>query len=124
MGRKLRSRLITTQSGNANENELSYLRTGLSKHGILLEDDNPTQSQPNDEILTSYLDKFRPEKRKQETIFQLRVCLASVIEAVIVLDRLLYLLENADYVGGEKVGLIRCFDPVISPRCYALVAVT
>ena len=122
MGRKLRSRLITTQSGNANENELLYLRTGLSKHGILLEDDN--SSQPKDEILTSYLDKFRPEKRKQETIFQLRVCLASVIEAVIVLDRLLYLLENADYVGGEKVGLIRCFDPVISPRCYALVAVT
>ncbi|KAL8599310.1 hypothetical protein ACOMHN_008025 [Nucella lapillus] len=52
--------------------------------------------------------------------FQLRAALAPVIEAVVQLDRLLYLLEQ-DCV--DKAFLVRLFDPVTSPRCHAIIAV-
>ncbi|XP_052742110.1 probable methyltransferase-like protein 25 isoform X2 [Bicyclus anynana] len=48
-----------------------------------------------------------------------RLCLAQVIESVILLDRLLYLCQN----GFEKCYLVKLFDPVISPRCHSVVAV-
>ncbi|KAM3958801.1 LOW QUALITY PROTEIN: putative methyltransferase-like protein 25 [Aphomia sociella] len=50
--------------------------------------------------------------------YLLRLCLAQVIESVILLDRLLYLYES-----GFKVFLVKLFDPVLSPRCHSIVAV-
>lgn len=51
--------------------------------------------------------------------YLLRLCLAQVVESVILLDRLLYLFEN----GFDKVYLVKLFDPVSSPRCHGIVAV-
>ncbi|CAG9788270.1 unnamed protein product [Diatraea saccharalis] len=50
--------------------------------------------------------------------YLLRLCLAQVVESVILLDRLLYLFEN----GFKNVYLVKLFDPVLSPRCHGLVA--
>uniref|UniRef100_A0A1B6J4W2 Methyltransferase domain-containing protein n=1 Tax=Homalodisca liturata TaxID=320908 RepID=A0A1B6J4W2_9HEMI len=59
------------------------------------------------------------EKRKQlHVFFLLRLCVAPAIEAAIMLDRLLYLREQ----GIQDAYLTQLFDPVVSPRCYAIVA--
>ncbi|XP_026752610.2 LOW QUALITY PROTEIN: probable methyltransferase-like protein 25 [Galleria mellonella] len=50
--------------------------------------------------------------------YLLRLCLAQVIESVILLDRLLYLYEN----GFKNVFLVKLFDPILSPRCHSIVA--
>ncbi|XP_046967738.1 probable methyltransferase-like protein 25 [Vanessa cardui] len=57
--------------------------------------------------------------KKIVLFYLVRLCLAQVIESVILLDRLLYLYEN----GFEKVFLVKLFDPVLSPRCHAIVVV-
>ncbi|XP_060804074.1 probable methyltransferase-like protein 25 isoform X2 [Amyelois transitella] len=57
---------------------------------------------------------------KQTVLFYLlRLCLAQVVEGVILLDRLLFLFEN----GFKDVFLVKLFDPVLSPRCHSIVAV-
>ncbi|KPJ10654.1 Uncharacterized protein C12orf26-like [Papilio machaon] len=57
---------------------------------------------------------------KQIVMFNfLRLCLAQVIESVVLLDRLLYLFEN----GYGKSYIVKLFDPVMSPRCHSIVAV-
>lgn len=56
---------------------------------------------------------------KKMTLFYLiRLCLAQVVESVILLDRILFLYEN----GFDKVYLVKLFDPVLSPRCHSIVA--
>ncbi|RZC34947.1 methyltransferase-like protein 25 [Asbolus verrucosus] len=50
--------------------------------------------------------------------YLLRCKLAPVIETLILLDRLLFLHEK----GFENSFLIQFFDPVVSPRCYGIVA--
>ncbi|CAG9582969.1 unnamed protein product [Danaus chrysippus] len=56
--------------------------------------------------------------KKIVMFYLLRLCLAQVIENVILLDRLLFLLEN----GFQKCYLVKLFDPVTSPRCHELLA--
>jgi len=68
--------------------------------------------------LNAYLKQFSDKKRRLSSFFQLRTLLAPVIEAVIVLDRLAFLWETQDVV---RAGILDIFDPVQSPRCYAVV---
>ncbi|CAH2041703.1 unnamed protein product, partial [Iphiclides podalirius] len=57
--------------------------------------------------------------RRVVLFYLLRLCLAQVVEGVVLLDRLLYLMEN----GFERAFLVRLFEPVLSPRCHSIVAV-
>ncbi|XP_030030040.2 methyltransferase-like protein 25 [Manduca sexta] len=57
--------------------------------------------------------------KKLVLFYLIRLCLAQVVESVILLDRVLYLYEN----GSEKVHLVKLFDPVVSPRCHSIVAI-
>lgn len=57
--------------------------------------------------------------KKIVLFYLLRLCLAQVVESVILLDRLLFLYEN----GFELAYLVKLFDPVLSPRCHGLVAI-
>ncbi|KAK7471576.1 hypothetical protein BaRGS_00035804, partial [Batillaria attramentaria] len=58
-------------------------------------------------------------QHKMAAFFQLRAALAPLVETVVLLDRLLYLVEQ-DCV--RDAFLVRLFDPVTSPRCHAIVA--
>lgn len=58
-------------------------------------------------------------QRKMAAFFQLRAALAPVVETVVLLDRLLFLMEQ-DCVADAF--LVRLFDPVTSPRCHAIIA--
>lgn len=71
-----------------------------------------------DEVLIE-LEKSRHHHRQQINLFYLlRMTFAPVIETLILLDRLLYLREN----NISNSFLVKLFDPVVSPRCFAIVA--
>uniref|UniRef100_A0A2A4K2Y0 Methyltransferase domain-containing protein n=1 Tax=Heliothis virescens TaxID=7102 RepID=A0A2A4K2Y0_HELVI len=57
--------------------------------------------------------------KKLVLFYLLRLCLAQVVESLILLDRLMFLFEN----GFKDVYLVKLFDPVLSPRCHSIVAV-
>lgn len=72
----------------------------------------------NEDILELY-GKYKLRRHELNLFYLLRGLLSSSIESLILLDRLLYLLEN----NCEQSFLVQVFDPVISPRCYALIAI-
>ncbi|CAH1250761.1 METTL25 [Branchiostoma lanceolatum] len=74
----------------------------------------------SDEEITSYFEQYQGKLRHLQAFIQLRACLAPCIEAFILLDRLCFLHEQP---GVSHAALVPVFDPVISPRCYALVAI-
>ncbi|XP_035317011.1 LOW QUALITY PROTEIN: methyltransferase-like protein 25 isoform X1 [Cricetulus griseus] len=71
---------------------------------------------------SSFLDYVRRSLKKlglDEAKVSLNVVLAPCIETLILLDRLCYLKEQEDVVWSA---LVKLFDPVNCPRCYAVVA--
>lgn len=71
-----------------------------------------------DEELKEFFKKYQNDEIQFKTFYLLRCMLAPVIESIILLDRLLFLVEN----GHHHSFLVKLFDPVISPRCYAVVS--
>ncbi|XP_038212711.1 methyltransferase-like protein 25 [Zerene cesonia] len=57
--------------------------------------------------------------KKLALFYMMRLCLAQVIESVILLDRLLFLYEN----GYNDAFIVKLFDPILSPRCHSIVAI-
>lgn len=73
----------------------------------------------SDEVLEDLIKNHEENWLKLQSYHALKMCFAPILELIIVLDRYLYLLEN----GYNNTYLIKLFDPVISPRCYALISV-
>lgn len=69
--------------------------------------------------IEQYLVKYSEEEKKLYALQQLRILMAPCVEALILLDRLVFLLEQEVV---KEAHLIRLFDPVISPRCYGIIA--
>lgn len=58
---------------------------------------------------------------KKFYVFQmLRVHIGLVLEAAIMLDRMIFLQESN---GCSKLAILRLFDPVLSPRHYGIIAI-
>jgi len=77
------------------------------------------QLKMNPEELESIYDSMSIEYgQKLNTFYQLRSLFAPLIEGLILLDRLTFLLEQPKV---QEAHLVRLFDAVISPRCYALI---
>ncbi|XP_072257315.1 probable methyltransferase-like protein 25 isoform X2 [Pyxicephalus adspersus] len=89
-----------------------YVRKSLKKFG---QDD----SKLSDEEIMGYYEKYEPRRNELEAFNRLKVFLAPCIEALILLDRLCYLREQDNIAWS---GLVKLFDPVKSPRCYAVVS--
>ncbi|XP_037271973.2 putative methyltransferase-like protein 25 [Rhipicephalus microplus] len=65
--------------------------------------------------------EYGGEQRRQLLAFhRLRIAWAGCIEALLLLDRLVFLLEQWPTVAEAHI--VRLFDPTVSPRCHALVA--
>lgn len=62
------------------------------------------------------------QKETLDLFYLLRMCLSPVIESLILLDRLMFLMENGFCKQIGEAFLVRLFDSVLSPRCMALVA--
>ncbi|XP_049296366.1 probable methyltransferase-like protein 25 [Anopheles funestus] len=71
-----------------------------------------------DESLLELEARFTVELEQLKVYYLIRQQFAPVIETLILLDRLLYLRE----CGYDRSFLVKLFEPVVSPRCYALIA--
>ncbi|KAK7886157.1 hypothetical protein WMY93_025778 [Mugilogobius chulae] len=65
-----------------------------------------------------YHDKYRLRMKELEAFSMLKVTLAPCIEGLILLDRLCYLKEQENVSFSA---LVQLFDPLLSPRCYAVI---
>lgn len=70
-----------------------------------------------DEELLSLENSFDNHRLQINLFYLLRMTFAPVIESLILLDRLLYLREN----NISNSFLVKLFDPIVSPRCFAVV---
>jgi len=92
-------------------NFVDYVQKSFVKLGL--------QLKMNAEELESIYDSMSIEYgQKLNTFYQLRSLFAPLIEGLILLDRLTFLLEQPEV---QEAHLVRLFDAVISPRCYALI---
>ncbi|KAM9072120.1 putative methyltransferase-like protein 25 isoform 2-T4 [Megaptera novaeangliae] len=91
---------------------LDYVRKSLKKLGL-------DESKLPEKIIMDYYEKYKPRMNELEAFNTLKVVLAPCIETLILLDRLCYLKEQDDIAWSA---LVKLFDPVKSPRCYAIIA--
>ncbi|XDA74310.1 hypothetical protein R6Z07F_004534 [Ovis aries] len=89
-----------------------YVRKSLKKLGL-------DESKLPEKIIMDYYEKYKPRMDELEAFNMLKVVLAPCIETLILLDRLCYLKEQDEIMWSA---LVRLFDPVKSPRCYAIIA--
>jgi len=62
---------------------------------------------------------FEHRTDEMDLFYLIRAMLAPVVESLILLDRLLFLLEN----NFNNSYLVQLFDPVVSPRCYGIISI-
>lgn len=91
---------------------LDYVRKSLKKLGL-------DESKLPEKLIMDYYEKYKPRMNELEAFNMLKVVLAPCIETLILLDRLCYLKEQEDIAWSA---LVKLFDPVKSPRCYAVIA--
>uniref|UniRef100_H0VJL5 Methyltransferase like 25 n=1 Tax=Cavia porcellus TaxID=10141 RepID=H0VJL5_CAVPO len=91
---------------------LDYVRKSLKKLGL-------DETQLPEKTIMDYYEKYKPRMNELEAFNMLKVVLAPCVETLILLDRLCYLKEQEDVAWSA---LVKLFDPVKSPRCYALIA--
>uniref|UniRef100_G3TF09 Methyltransferase like 25 n=1 Tax=Loxodonta africana TaxID=9785 RepID=G3TF09_LOXAF len=91
---------------------LDYVRKSLKKLGL-------DESKLPEKIIMDYYKKYKPRMNELEAFNMLKVVLAPCIETLILLDRLCYLKEQENIAWSA---LVKLFDPVTSPRCYAVIA--
>ncbi|XP_071114458.1 probable methyltransferase-like protein 25 [Haliotis cracherodii] len=70
-------------------------------------------------LVEGYDSRYSHVRQQLAAFVQLRAVLAPCIESLILLDRYLYLLEQDNI---QDVYLTQLFDPVVSPRCFAIIA--
>ncbi|NXD22474.1 MET25 protein, partial [Spelaeornis formosus] len=91
---------------------IDYVRRSLKK--LELDD-----AKLPDSCIMDYYEKYKHRMNELEAFNMLKVVLAPCIEVLILLDRLCYLKEQENIAWS---GLVKLFDPVKSPRCYAVIA--
>ncbi|XP_067855561.1 methyltransferase-like protein 25 isoform X1 [Heptranchias perlo] len=92
---------------------VDYTRKSVEKLGM-------DGSKLSDSLIQGYYDRYMPRMKELEAFNLLKVALAPCIEGLILLDRLCYLKEQ-DNVAWSA--LVQLFDPLKSPRCYAVIGV-
>ncbi|KAM6153526.1 putative methyltransferase-like protein 25 [Erethizon dorsatum] len=91
---------------------LDYVRKSLKKLGL-------DETKLPEKTIMDYYEKYKPRMNELEAFNMLKVVLAPCVETLILLDRLCYLKEQEDIAWSA---LVKLFDPVKSPRCYAVIA--
>ncbi|RDD45848.1 Methyltransferase-like protein 25 [Trichoplax sp. H2] len=90
----------------------SYVRRALKKFGL-------SNEEISDEEILSYYNAYHWQERHIVAFSVLRLTFAQCIESLILIDRLQFLIDQG---YGDRARIVRVFDPVISPRCYAIMA--
>ncbi|XP_075886253.1 putative methyltransferase-like protein 25 isoform X2 [Nelusetta ayraudi] len=89
---------------------VDYVRRALRR--LELDD-----SKLSDTDIQGYREAYEPRVDEMHAFNMLKVALAPCIEGLILLDRLCYLKEQE----LPFCALVQLFDPLLSPRCYAVV---
>lgn len=76
----------------------------------------------SDERILEFLARCEPKYNQLVAFCRIREVYAPAVEALIVLDKLCYLLENKEKAAIQQCFVTEIFDPLISPRRYAIVA--
>ncbi|XP_043093900.1 methyltransferase-like protein 25 [Puntigrus tetrazona] len=92
---------------------VDYVRRALRKLDL---DDTKL----SDGDIQSYHEHYTPRMNEMVAFNMLKVILAPCIEGLILLDRLCYLKEQDNV---SHAALVQLFDPLQSPRCYAVVGI-
>lgn len=92
----------------------SYAEWAFSKIGIDLE------KIPSRETLTNTFQLYAHLMKKFYIFQMLRIHVGLVLEAAIMLDRIIF-LQNSNQCS--KIAILRLFDPMLSPRRYGIIAV-
>lgn len=92
----------------------TYAKWALLKIGI------DSKKIPSTEILEELYQSHIHFKLKLNLFQILRIYISPVLEAAIILDRIIY-LQNSKQCS--KSVILRLFNPVLSPRQYAIVAI-
>ncbi|XP_076802452.1 methyltransferase-like protein 25B isoform X2 [Clavelina lepadiformis] len=88
---------------------LEYSKKAFKKLGLSCPDEATIESNEMTEMLQMWPNVVK--------LFMISLVLAPVVESIILLDRVLYLKEN-----GYESELLSIFEPLLSPRCFAVVA--
>ncbi|KAK9874678.1 hypothetical protein WA026_005498 [Henosepilachna vigintioctopunctata] len=94
------------------KNFVEYVRMAVNK----LELENFDVS---DQDLQKLHDNYKPRLDELNIFYLIRSVISPVIENLILLDRLLFLLEQ----GYDKSFIVQLFDAIISPRCYGIISI-
>ncbi|CAO1303294.1 unnamed protein product [Diamesa serratosioi] len=86
-----------------------YFKQAADKVGITITTTKIAELAADSELIEKHLNLY----------YFIRLLYSPIIEALIILDRYLFLLEHAI----ESVFLVKLFDPVVSPRNYCIIAV-
>uniref|UniRef100_A0A8B9KP98 Methyltransferase like 25 n=1 Tax=Astyanax mexicanus TaxID=7994 RepID=A0A8B9KP98_ASTMX len=92
---------------------VDYVRRALRKLDL-------DESKLSDSDIQSYHDLYSPRMNEMVAFNMLKVTLAPCIEGLILLDRLCYLKEQESI---SYSALVQLFNPLLSPRCYAVVGI-
>ncbi|XP_034179206.1 putative methyltransferase-like protein 25 [Osmia lignaria lignaria] len=92
----------------------SYARWAFSRIGV-----KPEKILSEEELINVY-QLYMPIMKKFYVFQMLRVHIGLVLEAAIMLDRMIFLQESN---GCSKLAILRLFDPVLSPRHYGIIAI-
>ncbi|XP_044757290.1 methyltransferase-like protein 25 [Coccinella septempunctata] len=96
-----------------NKNFTEYVYMALRKLELNVDDLDITE-----DYLRNLYSQYEPRLSELNIFYLIRSMTSQIIESLIMLDRLLFLLEQ----GHENSFLVRLFDPVVSPRCYGVIS--
>ncbi|KAL3277180.1 hypothetical protein HHI36_012531 [Cryptolaemus montrouzieri] len=80
---------------------------------------NPHSLCISDEDLENLYRDYLPHLDELNIFYLIRCMTSPVIESLILLDRLLFLLEQ----GHKHSFLVQLFNPIVSPRCYGIISI-
>ncbi|UJR08093.1 hypothetical protein I4U23_012370 [Adineta vaga] len=74
-------------------------------------------------IIDDYWRRYETQHLQLHTFIQLKVLFSSLIEMMILLDRLLFLQESVINIPSASSYLVALFDPIKSPRRWCLISI-
>ncbi|KAJ3071632.1 Methyltransferase-like protein 25 [Podochytrium sp. JEL0797] len=72
--------------------------------------------------LQAYEERFKSREKEIAIVWTLRSMMGSVFESLLLVDRYLFLAEQKQACGLDRMEVVALFDPVVSPRNMVLVA--
>ncbi|XP_045467654.1 probable methyltransferase-like protein 25 [Harmonia axyridis] len=111
--KELPTRTVGKTRKKFNTNFVEYTYMALKKLEVNADDLNIS-----DDYLKNLYNEYEARLSELNIFYLIRCMTSPVTESLIILDRLLFLLEQ----GYDNSFLVQLFDPVVSPRCFGVIS--